>query len=319
MRKACVFFMILLLLPVFPEASAAEEAPIPITDRAGLEAIAEAPAAEYRLETDIDMSGTDWIPFAFSGTLDGNGHTVEGLHIIMTGSETRETLDGNRKGYETVFAGLFSVMEGAVIKDLTIGNAVIEAECMQSCFIAGIAGYAADCGIYNCGVTGRFMLSVKDGVNVGAGGLVGYMDSCSVENCVLDTELIVADRNTETVCEQFAGGIYASGRGKVKNCSVKTRIWASAHGYVHNGGCIGMAFWVHRKDKYKQYLYDCESDTEITFFEHSPSKRSYSDPYIGENLGSNCHLRNNKKKHFISTKVREYDTVLLPDGPYARR
>lgn len=319
MRKAVPLLLILcLLLPAAHALGEAGEA-VPVTDAAGLRAMAEAPGASYRLEADIDMDGEAWVPFAFTGTLDGNGHKIDGLRVTGTGADTRETLDGNYKVYETVFAGLFTVMEGATVRDLTLSNAVIDAECTGSCFIAGLAGYAANAEIYNVTVSGRFTLTALDGVNLGAGGLIGYMDSCTVEDCMLDTELIVADMNTETVCEEFAGGIYASGRGRIRSCTVKTRVWASAHGYVHNGGCIGMAFWVHRKDTYKQYLYNTVSDAEIIFFEDSPSKRSYADPYIGENLGSNCRLSGNKKAHFASVKVREFDTVLLPEAPYERR
>lgn len=317
MKKALLFLLIFALLPVFP--AAAEEEVTLITDRAGLEAVAEAPAGSYRLEADIDLGEGDWTPFAFSGVLDGNGHTVENLRITEAGEETRETLDGNFKKYETRFAGLFSAAEGAVIKNLTLKNAIVETECSQSCFVAGLAGYAADCEITDCVLSGRFTLYVNDGVNIGAGGLVGYMDSCTVERCAVDAELIVADRNTETVSEEFAGGLYASGRGRLRDCTVKTRIWASVHGYVHNGGCIGMAFWVHKKDSYKQYLYTTVSDTEITFFEHSPSKRGYSDPFIGENLGSNCRLSQNKKTYFVSNKVHSFDTLLLPEKPYEMR
>ena len=318
MRKVFALFAVLclLLLCAFP---AAGEETVVITDRAGLEAIAENPSGSYRLEADIDLAGEDWQPFAFSGTLEGNGHALLNLHVTEVGSEMRETKDGNYKHYETSFAGLFSVMENAFLRDLTVKNAIMEVESDTDCFIAGLAGYAENCEIMNCSVSGRFTLTLTGGVNIGAGGLAGYMDSCTVEDCAADVELIIADMDTETVSEEFAGGLYASGRGKIRNCTVKTRIWASVHGYVHNGGCAGMAFWVHRKDDYKQHIYNTVSDTGIVFFEDSPSKRSYADAFVGENLGSNCRLSGNKKKHFSSEKVRSYDTLLLPGAPYEMR
>ena len=105
MKKALLFLLIFALLPVFP--AAAEEEVTLITDRAGLEAVAEAPSGSYRLEADIDLGEGDWMPFAFSGVLDGNGHTVENLRITEAGEETRETLDGNLKNTKHGLRGCF--------------------------------------------------------------------------------------------------------------------------------------------------------------------------------------------------------------------
>ena len=41
-----------------------------------LAAIADKPDGKYLLTQDIDMAGRDWTPFTFTGTLDGNGHSI---------------------------------------------------------------------------------------------------------------------------------------------------------------------------------------------------------------------------------------------------
>ena len=300
----------LLLLPLCAAADDITELSTP----EALLAMAENPAGRFVLTADIDMRGTDWAPFAFSGELDGGGHTLYNLTVTKTGTEKRTTLDGNRKEYDTVFAGLFSVAENARIHDISLTGVYIAVETGENCFLGGIAGYAADCELTGCSVSGRMQLTVDGGINAGLGGVAGYMDTCTLANAVTDTELVFLDLNRETVCEEFIGGLYASGRGKVTGCSVRLRAFASVHGYVHNGGCIGMAFWTRRGDTYKQTLYNTVSDTEITFFEDAPSRRGYADPYIGENLGSNCRESGNKKTHFVSTPATDYDTLLLPDS-----
>ena len=44
--------------------------------------MAEDPAGRYALGCDVDMTGADWPPFAFSGELDGRGHAVLNLRVI---------------------------------------------------------------------------------------------------------------------------------------------------------------------------------------------------------------------------------------------
>ena len=86
--------------------------PVVITDAAGLLAMAEQQEGNYALGADIDMSGVDWVPFAFSGTLDGAGHTLYNLTLAQMGEETQITYDGRHRGYHTVFAALFSSVSG---------------------------------------------------------------------------------------------------------------------------------------------------------------------------------------------------------------
>ena len=52
----------------------AEDSVVSVTTKEGLAEIADNPAGSYRLDADIDMSGVNWVPFTFSGKLDGNGH-----------------------------------------------------------------------------------------------------------------------------------------------------------------------------------------------------------------------------------------------------
>ena len=89
-------------LPAFAESE--QEVPYTeISDAAGLASIAAAPDVNYRLTEDIDLGGANWRPVAFTGKLDGNGHTLYNLHVTEVGEEKRLSRDGNAKKYNTEF------------------------------------------------------------------------------------------------------------------------------------------------------------------------------------------------------------------------
>ena len=175
--KRCLSLLLILLL-LLPAGGAAlaegeEQSAVEISDLAGLKAIADDPEGSYVLTADIDMSGEDWTPIPFYGTLDGSGHTLYNLRVHTVGAETRNTYDGNDKRYETVFAGLFSVMERSTVRDLRLVGADLDIESGQHCFVGLLAGYIYRCNLQGCTVQGRARL-VNHGVMTGIGGLVGY-------------------------------------------------------------------------------------------------------------------------------------------------
>ena len=104
----------LLLLGLCP-AVLAEEAgtPVAIASRADMLRIADDPTGTYELTDDIDMGGEPWTPLAFSGKLNGHGHTLYNLTVTAPGPDSAVTYDGNRKEYDTVFGALFSVVKNA--------------------------------------------------------------------------------------------------------------------------------------------------------------------------------------------------------------
>lgn len=63
-----------LLLALCPAAAA--DAPCEISSAEELSLLRETPDGDFVLTADIDMTGVDWQPIAFSGTLDGGGHTI---------------------------------------------------------------------------------------------------------------------------------------------------------------------------------------------------------------------------------------------------
>lgn len=68
---------------------------------------AKSASGNYKLMTDIDMTGVEWTPWDFSGTFDGNGHSILNLSVKTVSKKTMKTYDGNRKSTKhTVQASL---------------------------------------------------------------------------------------------------------------------------------------------------------------------------------------------------------------------
>ena len=291
-----------LFLCLTPVCALAENAPIPIAAREDMLQISNNPSGSYVLTADIDMSGEDWIPIPFSGTFDGNGHTLYNLTIRSVGIDTEKTYDGNRKEYETVFAGLFSTVKKAHIHDLNLVNAKITVETEKDCFIAALAGYAADSLFECCFVTARVCLTLS-GTNEGVGGLIGFCDESEIRECRAESELTFLDTNPNTDCEEFLGGIYASGSGRIFDCSVITRGYAEIYGYAHNGGIVGM-HKLRRGSSYHPRIIRSVSDCELTFFEVAPSRRCYRDAIVGEDAAKDCYLSGNTVIHYKDDYTR---------------
>ena len=152
------------------------------------------PGGNYQLTANITVTapyGNDITGFTgFTGTFDGNGHTV--------------TLDITAS---TANVGLFSKLAGgAVVKNVKVDGTVSGTE--------GVAGIAAQAngatisGCINCAIisaTGRYV-----------GGIVGKLRGGTVENCY-NTGAISSSRDRKGV---NLGGIagYIDSNGSVKNC-----------------------------------------------------------------------------------------------------
>lgn len=152
------------------------------------------PGGNYQLTANITVTapyGNDITGFTgFTGTFDGNGHTV--------------TLDITAS---TANVGLFSKLAGgAVVKNVKVDGTVSGTE--------GVAGIAAQAngatisGCINCAIisaTGRYV-----------GGIVGKLRGGTVENCY-NTGAISSSRDRKGVNLGDIAG-YIDSNGSVKNC-----------------------------------------------------------------------------------------------------
>ena len=285
-----------------------EEA-VEIWDAEGLRAMAEEPSGKYVLASDVDMSGEAWTPFSFYGSLDGGGHSILNLTVRETGSAVKETYDGNMKAYDTSFAGFFDKMEGAQVGSLNLVNLRIDVETELPCFIGGIAGYMEDSSVENCAVQGYLQLRAHDRM-FGVGGIIGY--GCGgVKDTKADVTLVCIDTDASAKDEQFMGGICAAGYPNINGCDVVISGFDSDHGYVHNGGLVGMYMFYPRGTQYWGSVTDNRVTGRITFFEDNTNRRAYCNGFIGEIM--NWDFENGRNTDdFVRDEVFTYDVDLVP-------
>ena len=313
LRLLCAVLAFLLLCPALAAAAAADDDPIPVTeirDAAGLAAMAEDPAGRYALGCDVDMTGADWTPFAFSGELDGRGHAVLNLRVSRCGEGTARTVDGNNKVYAAETAGMFSRLEGAKIHDLVLLGVSVDVESGGDCFAGALAGWMKDASLVNLRAETRVKLT-QGGIMSGVGGLVGY--GCGeIRNCRITTELIFLDANPKRNCEEFAGGLVGCGHPSLLDNTVEwAELWTTVHGYCHNGCLIGM----HRVDVSGKVYTTVTGNTvsgRIHFLEDVASRRAYAEAVIGEKLNPRATVKNNTVVSFESLESRDPKAPVLP-------
>lgn len=143
----------------------------------------------------------------YTGTFDGQGHTIKGLYVNSASD---------------AYVGLFGCLEGAAVRNLTVDGYV------QGYKTAGgIAGYASNAAIENCSnhcsVTGSSTSKI--------GGIAGLnFDGAKIIDCYNVGTII---RNS-TVFE-FCGGIVWGNAGTVSNCYNVGTI----SGNVYDGEIVG--------------------------------------------------------------------------------
>ncbi len=135
---------------------------------------------------DVDISDTEWTGIGtdrnpYSGTYNGNGHTVKGMSIHVTTSNYAEYLDPTQDGSYTMALGFFTATNGATINGLNLEDASITIDS---------AVYSA---ISNSNYSGKIMW-------VRAGLLVGY-----VRNSVING--VISQEDVTDTCSTITGSI----------------------------------------------------------------------------------------------------------------
>lgn len=311
-RILCVVTLIcILLFPAFSALAESEGKPVEISDADGLAAIAKDPGRDYILTADIDMKGVDWKPIMLRGTFDGDGHTIFNLTITRVGDETATTYDGRHRGYETVFAALFSVVKGGTVRNLNLLNAKGNLVTDRPVFLAGIAGILQDGTIENCSVQGRYKVEATSR-QCGAGGIAGFGYGL-ITDCRVDAEITIVAVGAEDTCEEYLGGVLANGFADVAGCSVRMAAFTSVQGYVHNGGLVGLSDVNPKNHVHHGYVKNCTVDASISFFENVEDRRAYCKPYVGETQNDALVVAKNVTTRFDSHESKDYTTILLPD------
>ena len=160
----------------------------------------------FILTRDLDLTGS-WTPIGvdeqitFSGTFDGQGHTISGIRVES----------------EDPYSGFFGHLSG------TVKNLHLEGTVSASAdYCGGVAGYlGADAVIRNC------QTDVQVAGRNEVGGIAGYVKSGTVYGCINYGEVIGAS---------MTGGVAGECRGgKIGKCGNRGLIVSNGAGSFNNG------------------------------------------------------------------------------------
>ena len=315
MKKLRIISIILVIasILVFSQALCFAAEPVEISSVEEFLAIKNNPSGQYILTADLDFGGLDYEPFTFSGSLDGNNHTLRNITVDSGFNDIRTVFDANLKQYEAKLGGLFSVLENATIENLKVANLKVSMDfdgIEQSAFAGGFAGFAYGSSIKSCEIKSE--ISVKtSGHCFGCGGVFGSVGNSSIENCTITSTLVCTDTDAAYKDEQFMGGVYAFGYSNVNHCQINIEGYDSDHGYVHNGGMVGCFFYYDKQHRGEVSMSHNRVNGYITFFEDNKDRRAYCKPYGGEMMSWDLVMDGNTND-FGSIEKKDYSTVLLP-------
>ena len=140
-----------------------------------------AASANYKLGSDISASGTNEITTAFTGTFDGDGHTISGLdHALFNsvngGTVKNVNLDGVNISGGTNAGAIANQLTGTPTNKGSIYNCgILSGSVSGSGYVGGIVGQLGDADDENCyaRVVNCFSYATVGGGS-DVGGIVGY-------------------------------------------------------------------------------------------------------------------------------------------------
>ncbi len=157
---------------------------IVITDRAGLEAIADNVRGNYVLGADIDMSGSNWETISyFGGTFDGANHTITGLTI-----NTQVDSEGGN-------VGLFGYLDGTIsrvhFRNVDITARATNGFCAVCVFGSTGSAYGGDprtdpAHVIDCSVSGQIRITGSGDAYCGAAAFVCAQNSSADLRITID-------------------------------------------------------------------------------------------------------------------------------------
>lgn len=284
---------------------------VAVYDAEGLLAMANDPYGSYQLMCDVDLAGITWQPIEFHGTLDGNGYAILNASVSNAGQARRSTYDGNMKEYSTAFAGFFDTLENAVVRNVALLGLRVDVNNSEPTFVGGLVGYMDDATIEGCTVVGQVSLATT-GASFGVGGIAGFGRG-RIAGSTADVTLVCRDLDVYEKDEQFMGGAYGVGYADLTDNSVILRGYDSDHGYVHNGGLVGMYIVYDETADHAGTVANNSVKGFITFFEDNEDRRAYCEPEIGENMSMEAiTTREGNSSDFTPDERFEYDQDLLP-------
>ncbi len=175
---------------------------------------------KYILMNDIDLSVYDnWSPIGdaatpFTGTLDGNGYTIENMKITQTKTDT-------------VYAGFFGKIQMAEIRNLII-NGSVKVSSDNAVYVGIVSAVASNSVISNCITYGSVEACAKTRLDVG--GFIGTFNSTySINKSVNYASITTYGENPSTskYISYYTGGIAGNADAEFVQCANYGSVFSS--------------------------------------------------------------------------------------------
>ena len=213
MKKNRKFLSILLMLTVvlsmsFAAMPAYAASGTAISTADDLKAMASNPGGSYYLANDIEVPA-NLILFTsydapFTGTLDGNGHTIKGYTYTASADWTEQ-------------AALFGYAKNATFKNLKMSNVNISLN--QAGTAAALVAASENCKFTDINVSGKI---VGKSLNTAAGIVAYSYEGGTLTNCKNSADITITNADEGSSAAGVAGFIGSA--GSMKNCSNSGKI-----------------------------------------------------------------------------------------------
>lgn len=181
------------------------------------------------LEADINLADHLWTPIGgngtgkyFSGTFEGNGHTISNMTIVASAEKV----------------GLFGEVNEGIVRNLGLVDVDVS---NTDSYTGGLIGYGNEISlISDCYVTGSVIATnIKDSI----GGFIGYFKSSdgNIANCYAAVKLTTS---AKVINENIGGfiGYFSTDKGCISSCYATGDVENSVDDEGNNiGGFIGYA------------------------------------------------------------------------------
>ena len=211
-----------LTLTAYADGTGTESNPYQISTAEQLQAINNNVSAHYILTEDIDLKGVDFTPIgnadsgAFTGSFDGNGHTISNLNV-----------------FSGKYAGLFGCNEG-VIQNVTLSEIYV----YGTRYLGGVVAENTAVGVVSDCVVQSGVLESDGGLNsICAGGICGT-NSGELSGSFSNGASVTVSNDSASA---YAGGILGYSTASLEmNAAVNTgNVSSSSEAYSNSGGLVG--------------------------------------------------------------------------------
>lgn len=149
----------------------------------------------FRLETDLDLAGSNWSPIGhkeakyFAGNFDGNGHTIKNMTISVSDDASTDAVAYGLFGYTKGYVRNLNMTGARITLNTTDSNAN---RVLRAGLLCGYVGYDISESLYGaiwgCDIAGEITGTLKNSQNNFAdtyiGGMVGRMNiPASIYQC----------------------------------------------------------------------------------------------------------------------------------------